>query len=91
MKIILEGLKMKSEVIDCPDNIGHEYKVAIYEPLQVAIPKEGIPPFEPFATLCVFTYTGRHSPEPINILNLNGDVIFTEHPKIYRLTDIRKG
>ena len=90
MRIILEGLKMKSEVLFVPDNLGHEYIVAFHEPLQVANYGRGIPPLAPISTRAVFSWSGKYSGQGFDIKNSNGDVIMTEYPRIYRLTDITK-
>lgn len=90
MKIILEGLKMKSEVIDCPDNLGYRYEIAFYEPIQVANYAKGVPPLPPLTTRATFEFSGKHSWEGFDIINSNGDSIGKEYPRIYRLVDIKK-
>jgi len=90
MKIILEGLKMRSNFIDCPDNIGNEYKIEMFELVQLAKYGVGIPSLPPLRTRAIFEWSGKYWGEGIDIINSNGDSIGKEYPRIYRLTDIIK-
>lgn len=91
MKIILQGLEMESKVLNVPNNLGHRYEIAFYEPNQVASYDTGIPPLPPISTRATFSWTGKNDKsKPFDIKNSNDDVIATEYPRIYRLTDIRK-
>ena len=90
MKIILEGLKMKSEVIDCPDNLGRFYDIALQEPIQIANYNRGTPALPPLLTRARFEFSGYFEGNGIDIINSKGDVIGKEFPRIYRLVDIQK-
>jgi hypothetical protein len=83
MKIILEGLKMRSEIMDWPENSNPFIKIALSQPLTTITGYDGkkIGEIPPLATMAEFEWTGKYYPIGDDTKNW---------PRVYQLRDIYK-
>lgn len=77
MKIILQGLNMKSDIMEVPENTTATFQMVLTQPTTLRTSLRGEKPSDrPIATLCDFQWCGK--------------VDMKTGARIYRLKDIRK-
>ena len=84
MKIILEALgKLKSEVMDVPEETGSKFRMALTQPITVVITK-GLESakFPQINTICEFEWTGTYV--------YYNDQCLTDKARLYLLRNITK-
>lgn len=81
MKVILQGFKMQSEVLEWPEKTEPYIKIALTQPLSAIVDSVGnqMATIGPVATIAEFEWTGKYFPMSLG-----------EYAKIYVLRDIYK-